>query len=180
MDALARPNPRRARELVAESGYSGMPIVVLHPTDSTSITKLPPVAAQLLRQAGFTVDLQPMNWKSVVARRARKTGWNIFITNTPGISMVSPIDSYPLGAACDKAWFGWPCDAELERLKGDFVRAADERERKAVAELIQLRAMEVVTYVPLGDYANPVAARKNVTGLLPGPQTMVLWNVAKQ
>jgi len=49
-----------------------------------------------------------------------------------------------------------------------------------VAELIQLRAMEVVTYVPLGDYANPVAARKNVTGLLPGPQTMVLWNVAKE
>jgi len=180
MDDLAHPNPRRARELLAESGYSGMPIVLLHPTDSTSIVKLPPVAAQLLRQAGFTVDLQPMNWKSVVARRARKTGWNIFITNTPGVSMASPIDSYPLGGGCDKAWFGWPCDAELERLKDEFVRAADEGERKAVAELIQLRAMEVVTYVPLGDYANPVAARKNVTGLLPGPQTMVLWNVAKE
>jgi hypothetical protein len=78
-----------------------------------------------------------MNWKSVVARRARKTGWNIFITNTPGVSMASPIDSYPLGGGCDKAWFGWPCDAELERLKGDFVRAADERERKEVAEQIQ-------------------------------------------
>jgi methionine synthase II (cobalamin-independent) len=34
--------------------------------------------------------------------------------------------------------------------------------------------------VPLGEYANPVAARKNVKGLLPGPQTMVLWNVEKQ
>ena len=180
MDALAHPNPRRARQLLAESGYSGTPIVLLQPTDSTSIAKLLPVAAQLLRQAGFTVDMQPMNWKSVVSRRARKTGWNIFITTTPGVSVASPIDSYPLGAACDKAWFGWPCDAELERLKDAFVRAADDRERKAVAEQIQLRAMEVVTYVPLGDYVNPVAARKNVTGLLPGPQTMVLWNVAKQ
>ena len=47
-------------------------------------------------------------------------------------------------------------------------------------EQVQVRAMEIGTHVPLGEYANPVAARKNVKGLLPGPQTMVLWNVEKQ
>jgi peptide/nickel transport system substrate-binding protein len=96
------------------------------------------------------------------------------------MSQANPIDSYALGAACDKAWFGWPCDAELERLRDAFARAADDRERKAIAEQAQVRAMEVVTYVPLGEYANPVAARRNIKGLLPGPQTMVLWNVEKQ
>ena len=49
-----------------------------------------------------------------------------------------------------------------------------------MAEQVQVRAMEIGTHVPLGEYVSPVAARKNIKGLLPGPQTMVLWNVAKQ
>jgi peptide/nickel transport system substrate-binding protein len=180
MDFLAHPDPGRARQLLGESGYSGTPIVLLQATDVTSLAKLPLVAAQLLRQAGFTVDMQPMNWKSLVSRRARTTGWNIFITNAPGISQTNPIDNYGLGAGCDKAWFGWPCDPELERLRAAFANARDDRERKALAEQVQVRAMDIGTYVPLGEYVNPVAARRNVKGLLPGPQTMVLWNVEKQ
>jgi peptide/nickel transport system substrate-binding protein len=36
------------------------------------IQKLPDVAAQLLRQAGFKVDLQAMDWQTLVGRRAKK------------------------------------------------------------------------------------------------------------
>jgi peptide/nickel transport system substrate-binding protein len=180
MDFIAEPNVHKARKLLEESGYDGTPIVLLQPTDIVLTTKLAVVAAQQLRQAGFTVDMQPMNWQSVVSRRARKTGWHIFITNSPGVSLVDLIGSYPLSAACDKAWFGWPCDPELERLRDAFARAGDEAERKAIAEQVQVRAMEIGTHVPLGEYATPVAVRKNVNGLLPGRQTMVLWNVEKQ
>jgi peptide/nickel transport system substrate-binding protein len=180
MDAIAHPNPGRARQLLAASSYSGTPIILLQPTDVTSLGKLPLLAAQFLRQVGFTVDMQPMNWKSLVSRRAGKSGWHIFITNMPAVTQVNPIDSYVLNAGCGKAWFGWPCDAELERLRDAFVRAADDQERKSIAEQVQLRAMEIGTHVPLGEYVNPVAARKNIKGLLPGPQTMVLWNVEKQ
>ena len=59
-------NPARARHLLEESGYSGTPIVLLQPTDVAISAKLPVVAAQLLRQAGFIVDMQPMNWQSLV------------------------------------------------------------------------------------------------------------------
>ena len=59
-------------------------------------------------------------------------------------------------------------------------RAGDENERKTIAEQVQVRAMEIGTHVPLGEYVTSVAARKNVKGLLPGPQTMILWNVTKQ
>ena len=180
MDFIAHPNPGRARQLLEESGYSGKAIVLLQPTDAAIVARLPIVAAQLLRQAGFTVDMQPMNWQSLVSRRARKTGWHIFITNSPGGSQANPLANFALNAGCDKAWFGWPCDPELERLRDAFARAADEQERKAMAEQVQVRAMEIGTHVPLGEYVNPTAARQNVKGLLPGPQTMVLWNVAKQ
>jgi peptide/nickel transport system substrate-binding protein len=180
MAFIAEHNLARARQLLEESGYSGTAIIVLQPTDIAISTKLPVVAAQHLRQAGFVVDMQPMNWQSLVSRRAGKTGWHIFITNSPGVSQNDPIVNFSLNADCGKAWFGWPCDAELERLRDAFARARDDDERKAMAEQVQLRAMEIGTHVPLGEYVLPTAARKNVTGLLPGPQTMILWNVAKQ
>ena len=93
---------------------------------------------------------------------------------------MDPIANFSLNADCGKAWLGWPCDAELERLRDAFARARDEHERKAMAEQVQVRAMEIGTHVPLGEYLLHTAARKNVRGLLPGPQTMVLWNVEKQ
>jgi peptide/nickel transport system substrate-binding protein len=179
MDFIAEPNMHNARTLLKESGYDGKPIVILQPTDIVITTKLPVVAAQLLRQAGFNVDLQSMNWQSLVSRRARKTGWHIFITNSTGASQVDPIASFALNADCDKAWFGWPCDSALEKLRDQFARASDEIERKAIAEQVQVRAMEIGTHVPLGEYVNPIAVRKSVTGLLPGRQTLILWNVEK-
>ena len=36
------------------------------------LNKLPPVMAQLLKQAGFNVDMQAMDWQTLVARRAKK------------------------------------------------------------------------------------------------------------
>ena len=180
MDFLADPSPKRARNLLEESGYDGAPIIVLHPTDVFILAKLPVVAAQLLRQAGFNVNMQSMNWQSLVSRRTRKTGWHIFITNSPGVSQTDPIANFSLNADCEKAWFGWPCDAELEKLRDSFARAGSEAERKTIAEQVQVRAMEIGTHVPLGEYENPVAARKNIKGLLPGRQTMILWNVEKQ
>jgi peptide/nickel transport system substrate-binding protein len=180
MDFLAEQNPARARQLLQESGYVGTPIVLLQPTDVAISTKLPVVAAHLLRRAGFIVDMQPMNWQSLVSRRAGKTGWHIFITNSPAVNQADPLANFALNADCGKAWFGWPCDPELERLRDGFARAGDEHERKAMAERVQVRAMEIGTHVPLGEYVLPTAARTNVKGLLPGPQTMVLWNVEKQ
>jgi peptide/nickel transport system substrate-binding protein len=180
MNFISEPDPHRARRLLKESGYDGAPIVMLQPTDIVISTKLPVVAAQLLRQAGFTVDLQSMNWQSMVSRRARKTGWHIFITNSPAVSLVDPINNFALNADCENAWFGWPCDSELEKLRDAFARASDENERKTIAEQVQVRAMEIGTHVPLGEYVTQVAARKNVKGLLFGPQTMILWNVEKQ
>jgi len=121
-----------------------------------------------------------MNWQSLVSRRARKTGWHIFLTNAQSASVADPITNFVLNGNCENAWFGWPCDAELERLRDTFARAHDDSERKIAAERVQVRAMEIGTHVPLGEYLLPVAARKNVKGLLPGRQAMVLWNVVKQ
>ena len=75
-----------AKKLLAESGYDGTPVVVMAPGDVVTLKAQPVVAAQLLRDAGFKVDLQATDWQTVVTRRAsqkppKEGGWNIFFTN---------------------------------------------------------------------------------------------------
>jgi peptide/nickel transport system substrate-binding protein len=72
--------------------------------------------------------------------------------------------------------FGWPCDAELERLRDAFAKATDPARQKAIAEAVALRAAEYPTHIFLGQYVQPVAMRKNVTGLLTGA-SIAYWNI---
>jgi peptide/nickel transport system substrate-binding protein len=174
----------QARALLKEAGYDGKPILIMRPTDLASISKLPLVATQLLRQAGFNVDMQSMDWGSLVARRAKKEsveqgGWNIFLTAWTNADLLNPIANAAFQAAGTKSgWFGWAEDAELESLRDKFAREADDGARKKIAEQAQLRAFEIGTHAPLGEYINPAAVRKGVKGVVKAPAN-VYWNVSK-
>jgi peptide/nickel transport system substrate-binding protein len=179
----SKSNLKKAQELLKASGYDGTPVVILKPTDLASIQKLPDVAAQLLRQAGFKVDLQAMDWNTVVSRRAKKDppaqgGWNMFLTAWVAPDIWNPLTNPAVGALGEKSWFGWPSDPEIEKLRDQFARETDEAKKKALAEAVQARAFEVATHAPLGEYANPLAARKNVTGFVTGPGNLY-WNIKK-
>ena len=39
--------------------------------------------------------------------------------------------------------FGWPCDAEMEKLRDQFARETDPAKQKAIAEAVQKRNTEV-------------------------------------
>jgi peptide/nickel transport system substrate-binding protein len=73
---------------------------------------------------------------------------------------------------------GWPCDAQLEALRGHFARQLDLTKQQAVAHEVQARARQVTPYVPLGQWYSLVAARANITGFLTTP-TIVFWNIKK-
>ena len=59
-----------AKKLLAESGYDGTPVLLMAPTDVVTLKTQPIVMAQQLRQAGFTVNVQALDWQTVVSRRA--------------------------------------------------------------------------------------------------------------
>src|SRR5437868_12309178 len=85
-----------AKKLLAESGYDGTPVVVLAPGDVVTLKAQPIVAAQLLKEAGFKIDLQATDWGTVVSRRAsqkpiKEGGWNMFFTNWNGADVLNPI-----------------------------------------------------------------------------------------
>ena len=66
----------------------------------------------------------------------------------------------------------------MEKLRDDFARATDPAKQKEIAEAVQVREAEVVTHIHLGQWYQPAASRKNVTGFLTAPAP-VFWNVSK-
>jgi peptide/nickel transport system substrate-binding protein len=172
----------KARALLKEANYDGTPIVLLYATD-TNTGRLTPVVKALLEKAGFTVDMQSMDWQTVVSRRTKKDppgagGWHGFMTSWVSADLLDPIMSAYVGAACDKATFGWPCDPKIEQLRDAYARATDPAQQKALAEAIQVRISEYPTHVQLGQFNIPMARRRNISGNLESPAP-VFWNVKK-
>ncbi|TKT76201.1 ABC transporter substrate-binding protein [Aquamicrobium sp. LC103] len=172
-----------AKALLQEAGYDGTPVVLMQPTDVTTLAAQPVVAAQALREAGFTVDMQAMDWQTLVTRRASMSapaegGWNMFFTNWMVPEINSPLISPMLNGRGDEAWFGWPKDDALEALREEFIAASTPEAQKDVASRIQAYTLENVIYVPLGQYAAPQVISKKLTGMLPSP-VPVFWNIEK-
>jgi peptide/nickel transport system substrate-binding protein len=155
------------------------------PTDVGLLKAQPIVVAELLRKAGFKVDVQATDWQTVVTRRASQKppsegGWNIFCTNWAGPDVFNPVAHVTLnGRGKNGGWFGWPADDKMEALRDAFVRATALEDQKKIADEIQARTYEQVTYVPLGQYLAPSAWRKELTGVLGGPATPIFWNIDK-
>jgi peptide/nickel transport system substrate-binding protein len=172
-----------AKALLEEAGYDGTPVVLMQPTDVVELKAQPVVAAQQLREAGFNVDMQAMDWQSVVTRRASQAapsegGWNIFFTNWMVPEISSPLFNSMVNGTGDNAWFGWPDDPELEALRAEFIAAPSAEARKEVAERIQAHVIDVVTYVPLGQYLQVQSRRANIVDIIPSP-VLVFWGVDK-
>jgi peptide/nickel transport system substrate-binding protein len=177
-------NIAKAKALLSEAGYDGTPVVMMQSTDVSALSNLAPVAKSLMEKIGLKVDLQATDWQTVVTRRVKRDapsagGWNVFFTSWGSIDVMDPVSTNFFNATCEKATFGWPCDEALEKLRDSYARETDVSKRKAIAEAVAVRASEYPTHIHLGQYLQPTAYRKSLTGLLVA-SNLVLWNVAKK
>ena len=96
---------------------------MMAPGDVVTLKAQPIVAAQLLRDAGFKVEVQATDWQTVVTRRAsqkppKEGGWNMFFTNWVGADVVNPIANFSIsGSGKNGGWFGWAEDAKIEAMR---------------------------------------------------------------
>lgn len=183
---LNKPDINKAKQMLKDAGYKGEKIVILQPTDVAIVAPLGPVTAQALRNIGMNVDLQSMDWQTMVLRRANsgpidQGGWNIFHTAQAVAELMNPIsNNYVRGKGVkDGGFFGWPADPEMERLRAAFARESDPAKQKELAQAVHDRAYEMLPYIPLGLYIQPPAYRKNISGWVQAP-AMVFWNVEKK
>ncbi|HEY9568145.1 MAG TPA: ABC transporter substrate-binding protein [Thalassobaculum sp.] len=182
-EKLLKSDFEKSKALLKEAGYDGTPVVLMHSTDLQVLTNLAPVAADLLRKGGFTVDVQSMDWQTLVSRRAKKDkpsqgGWNAFLTSWVAADILNPISAAGFNTDCEKSWFGWPCDEEMEKLREAFATETDEAKQKALAKQIQVRAMEIGTHAHVGQWYQPTAIREDrAEGMLNGPAPF-FWNIS--
>jgi peptide/nickel transport system substrate-binding protein len=178
------PNIPLAKQLLKEGGYDGKPIVMLQATNIPYMSNAATVMAEQLRGAGMKVDLQPMDWAGVVARRVSQApsdqgGWDIFFTSGAGPSYSDPYTDVSMATNGTKGWFGWPSDEKNEQLRAAWVAAETLEQRKAIAAQIQDNAWNIVPHLHFGQWQQPTAHRKNVTGWLHVPDLIPFWNVEK-
>jgi peptide/nickel transport system substrate-binding protein len=181
---LVKPDFEKAKALLKEAGYDGTPIVLMQSTTLPVLTNTAPVTKALLEQAGFKVDMQSMDWQTLVTRRTKKEpanqgGWNVFHTFSVAADILNPISTSYMVAQPDKAWFGWPNDPEMEKLRDAYAKETDPGKAKELAKAVQDRALETAQYGWIGQWYGPGAARANVTGWLKAP-VPVMWNIEKK
>ncbi|WP_149538713.1 ABC transporter substrate-binding protein [Siccirubricoccus phaeus] len=173
----------KAKAALAAAGYKGEKVVLITPGDYPQINALSLVTADLIRRLGMNLELVAADWGTLIQRRTSKEpvergGWSIIHTTSSGQSLTLPVFHLFLRTNGPQAWFGWPEDAEIERLRTAWTETGDPAESKRIAEALNRRAMEVMAYIPLGFYWQPSAWRRNVTGMFRAPAT-VFWNVSK-
>ncbi|HEX2944261.1 MAG TPA: ABC transporter substrate-binding protein [Rhodopila sp.] len=147
---------------LAAAGYDGRKIVILAATTIPTIWAESQVAADVLTKIGFNVDLQGLEWGTVVQRRASmepvdKGGWNIFFTWLGGFGNISPAPNIALRANGKAAWFGWPSNEKIEALYAAWFEAPDSAAQRKICEDMQAAFWQNPTYAPLGMYQQPTA-----------------------
>jgi peptide/nickel transport system substrate-binding protein len=172
-----------AKSILKASGYAGERLVLLHPTDQPFYNAMAQVLAARMTELGLNVDDQAMDWGTVVQRRASrepldKGGWSMFPAAFPAVDYINPLAAPAARGNGAKAWFGWPDNANLERLHDDWMDASDPAGQAKLAEAIQQEVLAFAPYVPLGQYFPATAWRASLSGHLRGP-VPVFWNVRK-
>lgn len=171
----------KAKALLKQSGYNGEKLVILHATDSSNNNSLGLMVGETLRKIGMNVELQAMDYQTLVARRAKKDpiasgGWSMFATQGIALDYLDPFSVLLTGSGSG-GWVGWVDQPKIEELKRKFASESDIERRKAIAREIQELAFDVVSYVPLGMTYPPIAHRKNVKGIIRSPLNLY-WNIS--
>lgn len=181
---LRQGDAAAAARLFREAGYDGRPVVLIAPGDNEIIRGFGMLAAERMRAAGLTVDLQTMDFATMMSRRNRQDapaqgGWNIFPMWSYGFELDNPVANVALSTNCTEASYaGWACSKRIEALKDAWARESAPERRAALLDQIQQEASALVPIVPLGQFFAPIAYRRTVTGLLQTP-VPVFWNLEK-
>jgi peptide/nickel transport system substrate-binding protein len=170
------------RRALAAAGYNGERVTIIAASDFPSLNALAQVGNDMFRRAGMNVEYVSTDWGTVVQRRASREapergGWSVFFTFWSGVDMFNPGVHQSLRGHGANAWFGWPTIPRIEELRAAWFDAPDLAAQQRVAREIQQVAFQEVPYLPLGQYFQATAYRRNISGVLKG--LPLFWNLTK-
>ena len=183
IEVLRGPRDYKAvRQALAQAGYNGEPIVVVAPTDVQPIRALSLVGTDQLRRAGMNVDLQEIEQAASVRRRQNqaapdKGGWNAYFgLNDRSVPNTNPYGNPMIRADGLAAFSGWPTSPRIEALRAAWLEAGDLDAQRRICTELQMQLWQDVPYIPMGEYWQSTAYRKDLLDVLPGCFS-VFWGI---
>ena len=175
IEVLRRPRDYAAvKRALAEAGYKGEKIVVMAPTDVSELGNLTRTGAEQLRRAGMNIDLQELDFANVVRRRNNqgppdKGGYNMFCTLIDrSLPNVHPLGNLAIRADGKEPINGWANSPHIEELRAVWLDTTDLEQQKRICVDLQKQLWEDVPFIPMGEYWQATAYRKDLTDVLPG------------
>jgi peptide/nickel transport system substrate-binding protein len=151
-------NPEKAKKLLKEAGYAGQPVRWITTQEYEYMYKHALVAKQQLEGVGLKIDLQVVDWATLVQRRNKPDAFDIFSTAIT----FNPEPALNTGVQCN--WPGWWCLDDKEQWLDSVSRETDPRKRKAMWDKVQTLFYEDVGRIKLGDWFGLQVYRKDVRG----------------
>jgi peptide/nickel transport system substrate-binding protein len=172
------------KQALQHAGYNGGKIVVLVPTDVQEIRALSLAGTEQLRRAGMNVDVQEMELGAAMRRRLNqatpdKGGWNAYFgLNDRSVPNTNPYGNINLRADGLAAFDGWPTSPRIETLRAAWLDAGNLDEQRRICTALQLQLWQDVPYIPMGEYWQSTAYRKDLLDVLPGCFA-VFWGIRR-
>lgn len=184
----ATPNPGlptnhsivAARSALAKTNYANEPIVVMVASDIEVPRVASTILASRLSQAGFKVDVQVMDWATLLQRRMQRTGWSIYGVHALGLDLQSLLTNTAVNGNCLEApSAGYLCDRTLTPLFEKFAQSPGLALQRETAGQIQAVVTEQAIGATFGQFAQPAAFRTNISNVA-ASAIPLFWNLQKK
>jgi peptide/nickel transport system substrate-binding protein len=169
-------NPDLAKQLIAEAGYDGTPIILLDPTDFPTIHPIPIVLREQLDRVGINVEYRAIDWATQITATRQEEGWNIAPTWYSSY-ILHPLNTQ--GLVTGKGTSGWWESPEMDAARQRMAEAIDSDEQLAASDAMQEIFFDQVPYVNLGQFFQLRAMNSDLKGYIAAPvgspYLMNLW-----
>ncbi|MBJ3776480.1 ABC transporter substrate-binding protein [Acuticoccus mangrovi] len=163
------------RKALAETDYDGEEIVVFQGTDIEALRVSSAVLYEWMRQVGFNVRIEAMDWATLLSRRKNENEWHAYGVHALGLDLGNPLSHFWIARNCVD-FPGWFCDEGITAGLDAFKEAPDDDGRKAAAAQISEAAFESVPAVMWGQFAQPAAYRSDISNIIPSAIPL-FWNL---
>ena len=161
----------KAAAYLKEAGYDGTPLRILTSRQYEFHYQMAEVARMALEMAGFTVQMDVVDWATLAQNRDNPDLWDMYITHSPFLPEPALTSSF--FATAREGWNNPKKNEILDR----FTRETDPEKRKAIYAELQKVAYEDVGLIKVGNFNALQGKAKNLSGVRPSPWP-AFWNAS--
>jgi peptide/nickel transport system substrate-binding protein len=164
-------NKEKAKKLLQEAGYKKEPVRFMTTQEYKWMYDFALLTKQQLEDVGFVIDLQVVDWATLVKRRNNSKEYDAFTTGIGAI--FDPTHVNFLTAS----WPGWTTDEDIARVQTELARETDPKKRFALWEQQTRQFYEKVPAIRYGDLAGLRAIRNTTKGFNENTDRVRFYNV---